>query len=308
MPAGRKSECEACQWQRLFRKRLAINVKGFSSERLAGLFIQFGEWLLSRSGANKAALSINGHYRFFRTVDTNWGAIPSYEQLLRHFGAAGLRKAENPMRFLTETGVVTASVQLRDQYTEQRRIAEILLEPTDSWSAQLLSEYVDVLKVRMEQGDTNLRSVRLAARAAANFLKSAQLKLGALPTQKTLESFWQGSPGQVAAVTGFIGYLNKRHGLELQIKPDARWLFRARRQKAERELVAMLSETVDDEFERRWIVKGLAYFHDVTRASRRRLVFHSQEYRGVAGYSVKYDEKTLWVPSAGSYQHSHDSV
>lgn len=308
MPAGRKSECEECQWQSLFQKRLAINAKGLSSEHIAGLFVQFGEWLLSRSGANKAALSINGHYRFFRTVDTNWGAIPSYEQLLRHFGAAGLRKAENPMRFLTETGVVTASVQLRDQYTEQRRIAEILLEPTDSWSAQLLSEYVDVLKVRMEQGDTNLRSVRLAARAAANILKSAQLKLGALPTQKTLESFWQGSPGQVAAVTGFIGYLNKRHGLELQIKPDARWLFRARRQKAERELVAMLSETVDDEFERRWIVKGLAYFHDVTRASRRRLVFHSQEYRGVAGYSVKYDEKTLWVPSAGSYQHSHDSV
>jgi hypothetical protein len=308
MPAGRKSECEECQWQSLFQKRLAINAKGFSSERIAGLFIQFGEWLRSRSGANKAALSINGHYQFFQAVDANWDAIPSYEQLLRHFGAAGLRKAENPMRFLTETGVVTVSVQLRDRHTEQRRIAEILLEPTDSWSAQLLSEYADVLRARMEQGATNLRSVRLAARAAANFLKSAQLKLGALPTQKALESFWRGSPGQVAAVTGFIGYLNKRHGLELPIKPDARWLFQARRQKAERELVAMLSETVDDDFERRWIVKGLAYFHDVARASRRKLAFQPQEYRGVAGYSVTYEEKVLWLPSASSYQHRHDSA
>ncbi|WP_313242727.1 hypothetical protein [Stutzerimonas nitrititolerans] len=285
-----------------------MNAKGFSSVRIAGLFIQFGEWLLSRSGANKAALSINGHYRFFQAVDANWDAIPSYEQLLRHFGAAVLRKAENPMRFLTETGVVTVSAQLRDQHTEQRRIADILQGPADCWSAQLLSEYVDVLKARMEHGSTNLRSVRLAARAAANFLESAKLKSGALPTQKALESFWRQSTGQVAAVTGFIGYLNKRHGLELRIKPDARWLIQARRQKAERELVAMLIETADEDFERRWIVKALAYFHDVARVSRRRLIFQPQEYRGVAGYSVTYQQNMLWVPSASSYQHSDGSA
>ncbi|MBU0809140.1 MAG: hypothetical protein KKD30_09800 [Gammaproteobacteria bacterium] len=211
------------------------------------------------------------------------------------------------MRFLTETGVVTVSAQLRDQHTEQRRLAAILLEPADSWSAQLLSEYVDALKVRVEQGATGLRSVRLAARAAANLLKVAQLKLGALPTQKALESFWRGTPGQVAAVTGFIGHLNKRHGLELQVKPGARWLCQARRQKAERELVVMLSEAADDDFERRWIVKGLAYFHDVAGASRSKLVFQPQEYRGVAGYSVTYKEKTLWVPSASSYQRGDHS-
>lgn len=307
MPAGRGSECEACKWQSVFQKRLAINAKGFSGDRIAGLFTQFGEWLLIRGGAHKAALSINGHYRFFLALDANWDAVPSYEQLLQHFGAAGLRKAENPMRFLTETGVVTVSAQLRDQHTEQRRLAAILLEPADSWSAQLLSEYVDALKARMEQGATDLRSVRLAARAAANLLKGAQLKLGALPTQKALESFWRGSPGQVAAVTGFIGHLNKRHGLELQIKPDARWLLQARRQKAERELVAMLSEAADDDFERRWIAKGLAYFHDVARASRSKLVFQPQEYRGVAGYNVTYEEKTLWVPSASSYQRGEHS-
>ncbi|MNH36196.1 hypothetical protein D3C79_969630 [compost metagenome] len=106
----------------------------------------------------------------------------------------------------------------------------------------------------------------------------------------------------MAAVRGFIGHLNKRHGLKLQVKPDARWLSQARRQKAERELVAMLSEAVDDDFEARWIVKGLAYFHDVARANRKKLVFQPQEYRGVAGYNVAHGEKTLWVPSASSYQ------
>lgn len=302
MPAGRGRECEECKWKSVFQNRLEMNSKGFSADCIAVLFTQFGDWLLDRAGAHKAALTINGHYRFFLALDASWGAVPSYERLLQHFGAGGLRKAENPMRFLTATGMVAVSAQLRDQHSEQRRLAAILMEPADSWSAQLLSEYVDALKVRMDKGGTDLRSVRLAARAAANLLKSAQLKFGALPTQKALESFWRGSPGQVAAVTGFLGHLNQRHGLKLQVKPDARWLSQARRQKAERELVAMLSEAVDDDFEARWIVKGLAYFHDVARASLKKLVFQPQEYRGVAGYNVAYEEKTLWVPSASSYQ------
>lgn len=302
IPAGRGRECEVCQWQSVFLKRLAINARGFSGDCITVLFIEFGKWLQARAGVHKAALSINGHYRFFQALDANWGAVPSYEQLLQHFGAAGLRKAESPMRFLTETGVITASAQLRDQHTELRRLATILSDLPDNWSTQLLSEYVDALKSRIEQGGTNLRSVRLAARAAANLLKSASLKVGALPTQKALELFWRGSPGQVAAVTGFIGHLNKRYGLELQVKPGARWLSQARRQRAEREMVAMLGEAVDDDFEVRWIVKGLAYFHNLPRVSRTSLIFQPQEYRGVAGYNVTYEEKTLWVPSAGSYR------
>lgn len=300
-PAGRGLECEECGWRSLFQARLSMNSKGFSTDLLTALYIQFGAWLLGRSGPHKAALKINGHYSFFRTLDTTWGAAPSYEQLLQYFGARGLRKAENPMRFLTETGIVTVSAQLRDQDTERRRLAAILMEPADSWSAQLLSDYVDTLRAKNQQGGIDLRSVRLAARAAANLLKSAQVKSGTLPSQKSLELFWRDSPGQVATVTGFIGHLNKRHGLKLQVKPDARWLSTAKRQKAERDLVAMVGDTADDDFEARWIVKSLAYFHNLPRVSRTGLVFQPQDFQGVAGYNVSYQDKTLWVPSAESF-------
>lgn len=307
-PAGRGSECEACYWLRIFQRRLAINSKGFSADQITIAFTQFGQWLLDRSGAHKAALSINAHYQFFHELDVTWRSVPSYRELLEHFDTAGLRKAENPMRWLTETGAVTVSAQLKDQHTEQRRLEAILAEPADGWSAQLLSEYVTALKARMERGGTDLRSIRLAARAAANLLKSAWLKVGALPTQKNLESFWRESPGQVAAVTGFIGYLNKYHDLQLQAKPDERLLHQAKRQKAERELVALLSETADAEFESRWIVKGLAYFHGMMRVSRKTLVYQHQDYRGVAGYNITHGGKVLWVPSAGSYQRGDHSV
>lgn len=303
-PAGRGRKCEECTWQSTFQKRLAINVQGFSSGKFVELYAQFGSWLLERVGAQKAALSINGHYPFFQALDASWGVVPDYENLLQHFGAARLRKAENPMRFLADKCLITVSPMLREKSIEQGRLAAILNEPRDGWSNQLLVEYLELLKARVEQGNTDLRSVRLAARAAANLLESAQLDLGALPTQKTLESFWKRSPGQVAAVTGFVGHLNRRHGLELQAKPDARWLSHAKRQKAERELVAMLNESTDEDFEGRWIVKGLAYFHDVARVSRKALIYQPHDYRGVAGYNVFHKGETLWVPSASSYQRS----
>lgn len=306
-PAGRGRECETCYWLRLFHKRLATNAKGFSSDQIAGRYARFGQWLLDRTGAHKAALSINGHYRFFLVLDTTWGSVPSYERLVQHFGAAGLRRAESPMRWLTELGEVVVNVEIREQLTEQRRLEAILAEPADSWSAQLLKEYVAALKGKMEHSGTDLRSIRLAARAAANLLKSAQLKLGAMPSQKALESFWRGAPGQVAAVTGFVGHLNKHHGLELKAKPDPRWLAGAKRQKAERELVALLSEVAHETFEERWIVKGLAYFHGVMRASRKSLVYQPQDYRGVAGFNVTYEQQVLWVPSASSYQRGDHS-
>lgn len=308
MPAGRGRECEACGWKSVLLKRLIINGNGFSTDGINALYTQFGEWLLDRSGPHKAALKINGHYQFFQALDAGWGVVPSYEQLLQHFGARGLRKAENPMRFLVETGRVTVSAQLREQDTERGRLAAILAEPVDAWSARLLNEYVDTLMAKMEHSGTGVRSVRLAARPAANLLKVAQLKLGAFPTQKNLESFWRESPGQVAAVTGFVGHLNKRYGLKLQAKPDSHWLTQARRQRAERELVALLSEAAGDDFEVQWIVKGLAYFHDLPRVSRKTLVFQVQEYRGVAGYNVTYEDKILWVPSANSYQRGDHSL
>ncbi|MBV4538621.1 hypothetical protein HU737_021940 [Pseudomonas sp. SWRI10] len=211
------------------------------------------------------------------------------------------------MRWLTEVGEVVVSVEIREQLTEQRRLEAILAEPADSWSAQLLKEYVAALKGKMEHSGTDLRSIRLAARAAANLLKNAQLKLGAMPSQKALESFWRGAPGQVAAATGFVGHLNKHHGLELKARPDPRWLAGAKRQKAERELVALLSEVEHETFEERWIVKGLAYFHGVTRASRKSLVYQPQVYRGVAGFNVTYEQQVLWVPSASSYQRGDHS-
>ncbi|MDG9927972.1 MULTISPECIES: hypothetical protein [unclassified Pseudomonas] len=303
MPAGRGHECEKCYWTKTFEKRLAINLKGFSSAQFEQLFERFGQWLFEKNGPSKAAMRINRYYTFFRSIETRWGGIPSYGELLEYFTVIGLRRAETPMRWLSEVKAISVNAELREQSSEERRLRSILVEVGEPWSQQLLKGYFAMLNARMEKGGTDLRSIRLAIRAAANMLQSAQLAVGALPTQKSLELFWRSSPGQVAALAGFVGYLNKSFKLQLEWRPNDRWLMKARKDKAERELVALLGEGAQaPDFEARWIVKGLAYFHSIRRVSRKGLVYHEESYQGVNGFRIEYGGETLWVPGVTSYE------
>ncbi len=306
MPAGRGKECEACYWTALHHKRVQINLNGFE-DGMRSVFQEFASWLFDRVGPQKAALSINKHYLFFTALGVKWGAIPDYDELLKHFGAAKLRQAELPMRWLTESGKVQIDAQGRDRDTEGRRVKAILNELPDAWPRKLLSGYHELLAVRVEQQETDLRSVRLALRAAASFLKVAQLKDGVLPTMKKLEAFWRGSPGQVAAVTGFVAYLNRSYGLHLKSTPDKTWLMKARRAKAEYELLALLKDRDVESFESRWIAKALAYFHNVSKVSHKTLSYTFKSVNDTDGFDVAHGSATLWVPSAHSFKPQPES-
>ncbi len=301
MPAGRARTCETCYWTSLFNRRVAVNLAGFTSPRIQQLYESFSQWLLMRNGPHKAALNINVHYSFFAQLDDLWGEVPTYDNLLKAFGAAGLRQAENPMRWLQEIGAVIVSAEKRDEHTEQRRVSEMLSEFPDFWSNQLLHGYHAELALRIERSETDLRSVRIALRAALNFLKHAGLAPQTIPKMKVLEAFWRSSPGQVAAVTGFVGYLNKSYNAQLRSRPEKRWLEKARRDKAERELVALLKGGAYVESETIWIGKALAYFHNIRRVNRKTLVYRPESFKGEAGFSIEYEGQVLWVPSASTY-------
>jgi len=301
MPAGRGRTCEGCYWSGLFARRVEANKAGFSSPRIQDAYESFSQWFLVRSGPHRAALKINGHYSFFARLDEHWGDVPSYEELLRVFGALGLRRAENTMRWLAETKAVEVSIDARDDHTERLRISKMLSELPDFWSKQLLHGYHAELGRRLHGGGTDLRSIRLAIRAAVNFLKVSTLAPNERPEMKALEAFWRSSPGQVAAVTGFVGYLNKSYGTELQTRPDKRWLEKAKRDKTERELVALLKGDGHPESEAIWITKALAYFHNVRRLSRKALVYRPDSFKGMDGFGVEHEGKVLWVPAPTTY-------
>jgi hypothetical protein len=302
IPAGRGRECEACSRTRTFTNRLNINVNGFSSVEFEGLFRRFGEWLLSFSGPHNAALRINVHYKFFRKIEITWGKVPGYQDLLDHFSASGLRRAENPMRWLVQTGLVNTDEALREQSSEWRRVEKVLAEVNAPWPASLLSGYFEVLSARLEQGRTSVLSMRLALRAAASFLTSCDLAAGTFPVQKDLEVYWRASPGQVAALTGFVNYLNRHHTLQLNAQPDEKWLKRAKKAKSEKALVALLHETPKrPEFEARWICAASAYFHD-RKLRRKELIYTFKKYEGVSGYEIEVGQNLLWIPAPDQHE------
>lgn len=306
MPAGRGHECEHCYWRRTLRSRLAIDQQGFASPEVGALFVSFGEWLEREMDVKKAAARVHTYFGFFSQIDHLWGRIPSYEALLEHFHAGGLRRAEVPMRWLVEAHGVRATADAREAHSEQRRLDELLSQVTGQWESDVLTKYHRALIAKLNQHDVQLRSVRLAIRSAVNFLNQVQLTGGALPTQRTLESFWRHWPGQVAAVTGFINFLNKTLNLKLDPRPNEKWLKAAKRHKSERELIDLFKNRYEvRDFEAKWIVKGLAYFHGIRRANRTSLDFRPASFREVAGFEVDFAGSTLWLPSAESYGSTH---
>jgi hypothetical protein len=93
MPAGLGRECTDCYWRRTFHKRLEINSEGFSSQTFTEEFKAYGLWFIDQVEAKKAALLINKHMLFFVEMAQHWSSLPSYDQLLKAFGADWLRRS-----------------------------------------------------------------------------------------------------------------------------------------------------------------------------------------------------------------------
>lgn len=302
MPAGRGSECEDCYWRRSFNRRLAIDLAGFRTAEMSKAFSDFGVWLHSEIGAKPAALNIHRHFVLFSDMESRWGQLPTYMQLLEGFGAAGLRRVELPMRWMQATGGIVVDEVAREHHTEMRRIAELQESVVAAESRAILKKYQASLLVKVEQGSTSIRSVRLALKPAVDLLKLAWIQGNAMPSQRTLEHFWHASPGQVAAVTGFINFLNRTFGMKLDARPDKRLIEKARRQKKERALRQLLRERQEGEaFERKWISAALAYFHGITRFSAQQLNYAAADYKSVPGFNVIDGDDELWVPSCDGF-------
>ncbi|WP_460149517.1 hypothetical protein [Pseudomonas sp. S3_E10] len=269
---------------------------------MSKLFGDFGAWLLTEIGSKPAALKINQYFLFFRLIEKTWGQVPTYEQLLDRFGAGGLRKAEVPMRWLQFACDTVVDEAVREHHSETRRVAELLNSVIDPKSNEILKRYHASLLVKMEQGAISLRSVRLSLRPAVDLLHLAEMNANAMPSQNNLERFWRVSPGQLAAVTGFVNFLNRTFDLKLESRPEKRLMEKARREKKEKELLQLIRDRRDDDdFDRKWIAVALTYFHGVSRVSSKQLVYTVAPYKTVPGFNVTLGENQLWVPSCDGF-------
>jgi len=298
MPAGRGNVCEACYWRDTFLKRLTLDEAGLSSVQFVLLFRAFGTWLLDRVQAQKAALSIHRYFPFFYEMEKRWEEVPTYPQLVAYFSAEGLRRVRLPMRWLLETSQVHVDSQQREDASDQRRIEAILSSiPPGTPASTVLFAYKEALQARIVAGKTSLRTVRLSLRPAASLLVN-QKKVGFnLPEQNDLDHYLLGAPGQKAAITGFVSFINQNYSKKLSIRIDEKKISSIRRKKLETEIKALVVENgCSDEFKLKWISVGLMYFHGLPRSVGRKVAKGGISTDKNGNFSILWLEKSYWLP------------
>ena len=92
MPAGRGNQCERCYVEGLAEQRTKFNRAAFRTPTIAGHFGEFGVWLKTTRGPEKAAQRVHRFVPFFLEIEREWGTIPEYGTLLEHF-----RSEETPV-------------------------------------------------------------------------------------------------------------------------------------------------------------------------------------------------------------------
>lgn len=298
MPAGRGNLCESCYWRDTFLKRLTLDEAGLSSLHFVSLFRAFGTWLLDQVPAQKAALAIHRYFPFFYEMEMRWNGIPIYSQLVAHFSAEGLRRVRLPMRWLLETSQVHVDSRQREDASDQRRIDVILASiPSGTPASAALLAYKEALQVRLAGGLITLRTVRLSLRPAASLLTNQKKVEFILPAQSDLDHYLLGAPGQKAAITGFISFLNKNYSKKLLIRVDKNKTLAIRRKKLEKEIAALVAEnSSSDEFTIKWISVGLAYFHGLSRNVGPTIAKDCISTDEKGNFSIFWKEKSYWLP------------
>ena len=298
MPAGRKKQCESCYWKELLNKRIAIDHAGFSVPAMALHFSNFGEWLGEKVGAQKAAITLHRYLPFFLDIEKQWRAIPDYTILLKHFGTPGLRKVLLPMTWMQEAGFVAEDAAAKAEDSDQRRIAATL-EKFKAGTDQraILAGYRDQLLTVQKEGKTTWRSMRLAITPAAALLLHAVQKEVCPPDQKMLDAYLGKTPGQRAAVSGFVGYLRDRHKVDITLTPANNKVKRTKKKRLEAELLRLLAENDQSDAERlKVLAVAMAYFHGVAQKD-----ITSEVIGGLAmtvdGVNVEVKTKTYWLPN-----------
>lgn len=167
------------------------------------------------------------------------------------------------MQWLREAQGVEPDPNVRSDDSERRRIQTLVdTFPRNSWAAQVLSGYHNELIAKHDIGRTSLRSVRLALRPAVSLLLAMGIRGCRPPDQSVLDRYLLDAPGQKAAITGFVRFLQTVYGLDLVIRIDTKKTRAARRRKLEQEIIRMVKHPEEgNEFVHRWISVGLEYFH-----------------------------------------------
>jgi hypothetical protein len=168
---------------------------------------------------------------------------------------------------MQEVGLVVSDAGAKAEDSDQRRVAATLEKfKTGTSQRAILDEYYVHLLTGQKKGKTTLRSIRLAMTPAAALMLHSSIKAVCPPDQKMLEAYLSKTPGQRAAVSGFVGYLRDSHKVSITLTPANDKAKKAKKKRLEGEFLLLLAENDQSEGGRlKLLAVAMAYFHGVAQ-------------------------------------------
>lgn len=280
-----------------------MDCAAFSVSQMAVKFEAFGRWLSAKVDAHKAAITIHRYLPFFMEIERRWKTIPDLDALLGHFGTQRLRHVLLPMRWMEENRYIVSDAAAKMESSDRRRIAATLDRfLMGSRERAILEGYLTVLKAKKQAGNTTLRSIRLALAPAAALMQIAKEIDRVPPDQRALSAYLKKTPGQRAAISGFVTYLRDTYKAEISLpRSDSGKVQGNRRKKLEAEMLALMREQgEDEELSRRWLTVALAYFHGLPKKVGRNIQRMNIGEGEEGGLTVTWNGQRYWIPLLGT--------
>lgn len=299
MPAGRGRQCEACDGVVRLNRKAAQLAELISSKRARLAFLGYSKWLGDQGNAIYASARLHRHVHFFeeldRTADDAWTA----QLLLERLGTAQLRRFELPVRWLQLHGQLVIGAEAKTAASELRRSAIALEEvPRGSLARSIVDGFSKELKRRVEEGTLAPRSMRLALRPAVGLLATEDPAGTRLPSESAVDLYLQGSPGQRAALSTFVGYLKRSCGHELALPAKSKARRASSREQIEKKILAIMQEPSGDPMVRgKWIELGLMFFHRLSAGQAKELLAQALVHSDSDGLHVVSGSDVYWLPS-----------
>lgn len=153
-------------------------------------------------------------HRFDSKLDINAA------RLLARYTPKEMRRSELLFDFLNATGIETPSRDQREEETNVNRIHNLLSEMSDSPHTPLLQRFHASLDLPNRRGQLpKPKSQPTSLKAACGLIETAgENDL----SQAVVEAYLRVSPGQRAALSGFIGFLKRDAGVQVSLPASHR--------------------------------------------------------------------------------------
>lgn len=294
MPAGLGNACTACFWDSSFDERRGRLLSGVEDEQLRTAMGDFTVWLRARRGAHFAALNMPRYQPFLQALYGQWKGLPSYTEIVAHFGAETLRRSRLVVNWLAESGMLVVDPEARENSSDQRRINHSLQYFPEGIAREALHSYGQELVDR----SVKLRTVRMALSSARRLLHSSNEAGQVLPNQRQLRLLLRSRPGLHASLLGFVNFLNRHYVLRLDAHVDRRWLAKAAHHVAEVKLAQLYATPAEELTVQEWIRTAMTYFHRIKIPSNVLLDTEEQAQGNQRGFIVTFGGEEYWVPDA----------